>query len=180
MTESQALYTPEELIGCLSLINISKSLLHSEKLSETDVNGVQFTAEIANATEPNVLKFKIVYKLRLLSGPLKANLTDVDTRELKADEVSPTEEMPSDVGILEATAIVTFQVVNPPRPGWEESVMLANGLAIMAAHPYLREALANSAQSIGYPPITLGLLRAGVMTPDSVAVGQRVYPFSND
>ena len=170
MTESQETYTPEELIGCLRLINISKSRIHSEKLTDIPINGVQFTAEIANAIDSNTLKFKIAYKLRLLSGPL-------NTGETNAESVEPE---PSDVGILEATAIVTYQVVNPPRPGWEKSIMIASGLAIMSAHPYLREAIANAAQTIDYPPITLGLLRAGMMTPESVAVGQRVYPFAND
>ena len=179
MTDIQAPYTPEELIGCLRLINISKSHLHAEKLSDISVNGVQFTAEIANATEPNSLKFKIAYKLRLLSGPLKTGTTNVETPQQEPSDVEVGEQEPTDVGSLEATAIVIYQVVNPPRPGWEGAIMLASGLAIMAAHPYLREAIASSAQSMDYPPITLGLLRAGVMTPESVAIGQRVYSFAN-
>lgn len=179
MTDILEPYTPEELIGCLRLISISKSQLHAEKLSDIPVNGVQFTAEIANATEPDSLKFKIAYKLRLLSGPLKTGTTNVETAQQEPNDVEALEQEPSDVGLLEVTAIVIYQVVNPPRPGWEEAIMLASGIAIMAAHPYLREAIASSAQSIDYPPITLGLLRAGIMTPESVAVGQRVYPFVN-
>jgi hypothetical protein len=84
----------------------------------------------------------------LLSGPLKAE--------------------PTDVGILEATVVIVYQIVDPPRPGWEKSAQIAGGLAIMSAHPYLRDAIASSASSIDFPPITLGLLRAGAMTISAI------------
>ena len=170
MTEIEDSYTPEELIGCLRLANVPKSRLHAEKLSDIPVNGVQFTAEIAFATDPQIIRFKIGYRLRLLSGPLKAEPTDVESAE----------SQPTDVGILEATVVIVYQIVDPPRPGWEKSAQIAGGLAIMSAHPYLRDTIASSAASIDFPPITLGLLRAGAMTPESVAVAQRVYQFADN
>ena len=158
MTSAIEDYSIQELVNILHMANISTLELSGERFSNLPITGARLTTGIANAINESTVNFKIDYQLFL-------NGAEVD-KEIKV------------VGSLRTSVVVTYTVVNPPKPGWEEGVPQIASMATLAGHPYLRQTLAFMAGNLNFPNVTLGLVRYGSTLPESVTVGDRVYTFN--
>lgn len=159
MSDEAKQYSYEELIGIIRLAHVYKLQLRAERFSALEISGAQLTCGIATAVEGNTINYKIDYHLIL-------NHTLPESES----------QMAGDLG---ASVIVAYEVVNPPRTGWEESVPLIASMAVLTGHPYLRQTIASLAAELAFPSVTLGLVRYGSTYAESVTVGDRVFNFAD-
>lgn len=151
-------YSIQELIQILRLANIAIRDLAAERHSDLPITGAHLTTGIANAIIENTINYKIDYELLL-------------------NHAQPEKEVEI-VGSLRTSVIVTYEVSNPPRPGWENGAPLIASMATLAGHPYLRQTIATMAGTLNFPNLTLGLVRYGSTLAETVTVGDRVYSFT--
>ncbi len=159
MSDEARPYSHEELVRVIRLAHVYKLQLSAQRFSALEISGAQLTCAIATAIEQNTINYKIDYRL-ILNHTLPESESQM-------------------VGDLEASVIVAYEVVNPARSGWEESVPLIASMAVLTGHPYLRQAIASLAAELGFPSVTLGLVRYGSAYAESVTVGDRVFNFAD-
>ena len=141
------------LLAGLSLVSVNKVAMSVERHSVDDVTGVQFVVEAKyGATERQVF---FQFDSHLALGGTAGAVADLRT-----------------------SIVALFAVSETAGSDWQELLPGVAGLAAMAAHPYAREAFGTLAVGVGLPPITLGLLRAGLPNPDSVTVGSSTFNLS--
>lgn len=141
------------LLAGLSLVSVNKVAMSVERRFDDEVTGVQFVVEAKYGATDRQVFFQFDSHLAL-SG----------TSGTVAD--------------LRTSIVALFAVSETAGDEWHELLPGVAGLAAMAAHPYAREAFGTLAVGVGLPPVTLGLLRAGLPNPDSVTVGSSTFNLS--
>ena len=151
-TEDLAILLPD-----LALLQISASDLVAERFNGKPVTRANFSNDLTAGFNDNLINFKITYVVNLES--------EVDGIEL--------------AGTLKSTIIVNYQLSNiENHPNWTDRISELAPMALLSAHPYMRQNFSSMAASLNFPQLVLGLLMAGRTMPNTITLGNQIHTFS--
>ena len=146
-----------KILPDLSLIQISASELGAERITGKPVTRANFSNNLTAGFNDNFINFKITYIVNLES--------EVDGIEL--------------AGTLDSTVIVTYQLNNiESHPNWTDQISDLAPMALLSAHPYMRQNFSSMAANLNFPQVVLGILLGGRTMPNTITLGNQIHTFS--